>query len=130
MEWLALLGGLTSAALGVTVALLGIRNGGLKADARHADTLRKAAEAALKVGTKEFDDYRLRAESIQAKLVSELEHYENQELDAIEAEPDRPRRIERRRNWVRSVLSQASPPTGGDGEDGVREDTTSDSPGG
>jgi hypothetical protein len=125
VEWLALLGGLTSAALGVTVALLGIRNGGLKADARHADTLRKAAEAALKVGTTEFDDYRKRAELREANLVAELEHYENEELDAIEAEPDRPRRIERRRNWVRSVLSKASSPTSDDSEDGVREEGTS-----
>ena len=122
MEWLAIIGGLAAGGLGIAVALLGIRNGALKADAREADGLRKAAEAALKVGTKAFDDYRLRAEANEARLVAELENYENHELDAIEAEPSRPRRIKRRRDWVRSVLSKASAATSDDDSDGVRED--------
>ena len=108
LAWLAIAGGVASAGLGIAVALLGIRNGGLKADARHADTLRKAAEAALKVNTTNFDDYRMRAESKEASLVAQLEHYENHELDAIEEEPNRVVRIERRRSWVAGVLSEAS----------------------
>ena len=130
MNYLAALGGLTTVGLALAVWALRVRMDGLRGNLRAAYSERNAAEAALKIGTKEFDDYRMRAEAMQAKLVSELERYENEELDAIESEPDRPRRIERRRNWVRSVLSKASPPTGDDSEDGVREESSSDSPGG
>jgi len=98
LAWAAAVAGLSTVGLSITVVIFAIRNSGLAIDAHRADMLRKAAEAALKVGTKEFDDYRDRAEAKEARLVAELERYENQELDAIEAEPNRPRRIERRRN--------------------------------
>ena len=124
IEVLAAVAGLASAGLGITVAIMGIRNGGLKADAREADQDRKAAEAALMVAAKEFDDYRLRAESKEALLVKELEHYENQELAAIEAEPDQVVRIRRRRRLVGGVLSEAFTPAGDDSDPGVPEDSS------
>ena len=123
MQLLAILGGAGTAGFALAALIFVVRNKGLALDARQADTLRKAAEAALKVGTKEFDDYRDRAEAKEARLVAELERYENQELDGIEKEPDRKVRIRRRRDWVRGVLSKASSPTGDDSGGRVSEDT-------
>lgn len=122
MSILEILGGLGTLGFATTTVVFVIRNKGLAIDRNDADTARKVAEAALKVGTKEFDDYRDRAEAKEARLVAELERYESQELDGIEKEPDRKVRIRRRRDWVRGVLSKASSPTGDDSDRGVRED--------
>lgn len=122
MQWLAALGGFASAGFGIVALIFVIRNKGLALDAKSADTLRRAAEETAKTVTADFNEYRDRAEAKEARLVAELEHYENHELDDIEAEPNRPRRIERRRNWVRAVLSKASNPAGDDGDRGVSED--------
>lgn len=125
MDYLAAIASLASVGLGIAVAILGIRNGGLRADARHADTLRKAAEGSLHKVADEFDDYRDRAESKEARLVAELEHYENHALDGIENEPNREVRIRRRRDWVRSLLSQTSTTTGDNSDSGMRDDSAS-----
>ncbi len=125
MNVLAALGGIISAGLGITVAILGIRNGGLKADAREADSMRKDAEAALKATSRGFDEYRIRAEAIEEELSEELDHYENQKIAAIKDEPDQAVRIKRRRRLVDSVLSQAFTPRGDDSESGVPEESSS-----
>ena len=124
MEFLAALGGFTTAAGIITALVFAIRNKGLALDAKEADLARQVAETALKVGKREFDNYRLRAEAKEAQLVTELERYENEELDGIEKEPNRAVRIRRRRDWVRGVLSKATNPTGNDSGRRVREDAT------
>ncbi len=124
MEFLAALGGFTTAAGIITALVFAIRNKGLALDAKEADLARQVAETALKVGTREFENYRLRAEAKEAQLVTELERYENEELDGIEKEPNRAVRIRRRRDWVRGVLSKATNPTGNDSGRRVREDAT------
>jgi ribosomal protein S18 len=108
VEWLAAIGGITSAALGLTVALMGIRVGRLKTDAAEADSMRKAAETNLKTSTAKFEDYRKRAESIRAELIAELERFQEERLDGIEKEPDRKIRVRLRRAWVSGLLSKAS----------------------
>ena len=128
MNILAIIGGAGSIGFAITAVVLAIRNGGLKVDANTADTLRKAAEKLATKTTKNFDAYRKRSEEMVAGLVKELENYENEELDAIEEEPDRDRRIARRRSWVRGVLSKAPSPTSDDSGDGVREEETPDPP--
>lgn len=120
LAWFAAAGGVSSVGLGLIVWIMKIRLDGLHDDAKRLTTARKVAEAALKVAVRDFDEYRARAESKEAQLISELERYENQELDGIEKEPDRTVRIARRRQWVAGVLSQASNPTSNDGSGGVR----------
>lgn len=115
LAWLATAGGVSTLGLGIVVWALKLRLGGLHSENKRLILDRKTAEAALKVATTEFDQYRGRAEAKEASLILELERYENQELDGIEKEPDRAVRIARRRQWVASVLSKASPNTSGDG---------------
>lgn len=123
---------MSAVGLAITVAILGVRNGGLKADAkesevdaREADSLRKTAETSLKVTSREFDEYRIRAEAIEEELSEELDRYENQEIAAIRDEPDQAVRVKRRRRMVGSVLSQAFTPTSDDSESGVPEESSS-----
>ena len=108
LSWLATTGGVASFALGLTVWVMKLRIDGLHLEVKGLVRSKKTAEAALKVATTEFDQYRGRAEAKEASLLQELERYENQELDGIEAEPDRAVRIARRRQWVSGVLSKAS----------------------
>lgn len=107
LVWIATAGGITSAGMAIVVAILALRNSGLRLDVRRTETLQRAAEAALKLSGRELSEYKQRSESAMAVLVDRLEYYERHELDAIEEEPDRDRRIQRRRDWVRDILSRA-----------------------
>ena len=69
---------------------------------------RRAAEAATKVATAQLAETISRARAKEEALIRKLEHYENHELDAIESEPNRAKRISRRRDWISSVLSEAT----------------------
>lgn len=122
MEFLAALGGIVSAGLGITIAVMGLRMSRLKTDAASADKARKVAEASLKVNTTKFDDYRSRAEATKAELVAELERFQKERLDGIEKEPDRSTRIRLRHSWISGVLSKASNLAGDDGGDGMHEE--------
>jgi len=125
---LAIVGMAGTLGLGITSVVLAIRCGGLKVDANKADTLRKTAEDKLKDVSKKADAYRKATEEQLALLQKELEYFEDHELDAIEAEPDRDKRIARRRGWVRGVLSKAPSPASDDSGNGVREDETPNPP--
>lgn len=124
MAYLAIAGSMSAAGMGMMLAIYAVRNSGLKAEAKEDRLLRVAAEVNLEMSAAEFNAYRARAEVKEARLVAELEHYESQELDNIESEPDRPKRIKRRRDWVRDILSRAQSPSGDNGSDGVRQDPT------
>lgn len=122
-SYLAIAGGMSAAGMGMMLAIYAVRNSGLKAEAKEDRLLRVAAEVNLEMSTAQFNAYRARAEVKEARLVAELEHYENQELDNIETEPDRPKRIKRRRDWVRDILSRAKSPSGDNDSRGVRKET-------
>ncbi len=124
MEYLSIGGWVSAVGLAVTLAIFGIRNGGLKADAQEADQARKKAESDLKKTSGDFDEYRARAEQIEEELSAELEQYENAEIAAIKAEPDQAVRVKRRRRLVGSVLSKAFNPTGDDSEPGMPKETS------
>lgn len=126
MSVLEVIGAIGSVGFGTTAIVLALRNGGLRSEITRADSLREKAENDLKATTAEYDTYRERAEQQLHLLQEELEHFENHELDAIEEEPDRTKRIERRRSWVRSLLSKAPSSPRDDGEAGMREDSPTD----
>ncbi len=124
-SYFAIAGWMSAAGMGMMLAIYAVRNSGLKAEAKEDRLLRVATEVKLEELSGNFNAYRARAEVKEARLVEELEHYENQELDNIDAEPDRPKRIKRRRDWVRDILSKAKSPSGDNGSDGVRQDPPS-----
>ena len=122
MNYLAAIGGASTLVLGLVVWALRVRIKGLHADVRAEKTDRKAAEAAVKVINKQFDDHRLRAEAKEARLTEELERLEDERLESIEKIEDPVERVRRRRGLVASVLSKASALTGDHGQDVVPED--------
>ena len=106
-SYFAIAGWMSAAGMGMMLAIYAVRNSGLKAEVKEAKLLRVAAEVSLEMTSGQFDSYRARAEAKEARLVEELENYENHELEDIKAEPDSAKRVKRRRDWVRDVLSKA-----------------------
>lgn len=124
IDIVAVIGSAGTVGLAIACVVFAVRNGGLRAELVRADMLRKTAEGALKDSEKEFTEYRERTEQQLKDLNDELERFENHELDAIEEEPNRVRRIERRRSWVLGVLSKTRASANSEDPEGVREDPT------
>ena len=108
MSYLAAFGGLTSVGLLAGLVIMKLRMDGLYAEARLSRKNRLVAVAAMEATATEYKKFRDRSEAKEATLLLKLEHYENHELDAIEKEPNRDVRIRRRRDWISSVLSEAT----------------------
>lgn len=109
LGYIATSGGLLSVGLGVVVWALRLRLDGMRDDLKAANAHRRSAEDILVINSREFTDYRSRAEEKEAFLVKELHHFRKEELDGIEKEPDRDVRIRRRRAWVGSMLRITAP---------------------
>ena len=123
LGYIAAMGGLISVGLVVAVWAMKLRLSGVKWELKASGARRVAVEDLLVSSTRNFTDYRARAEEKEAHLTRELHHFRKEELDGIEKEPDRDVRIRRRRSWVSSMLRISSPSASDDGGPGMREDT-------
>lgn len=110
--------------LAITSIVLAIRNGGLKADARDADTKREIAEENLKNNEAKHLDYKKRAQKQIADLMEEIDELEDQESAAIAAIKDPRVRRARRRARVLRLLSEEANAESGEGEHGVSNNPT------
>ena len=100
MEWLAAIGGITSAGLAVTLAILALRLSGAKTDAADADRERHNANKQLEETAHELATYQRRTREQFKALREDIEQLED-DLDSCATPGATRNRLER-------LLSKAS----------------------
>lgn len=124
---LAIIGGVGSIGFALTCVVLAIRNGGLKADAKDADTKRKIAEKTLIEKTAEYKDFKQRAQKQIVDLMEEIDELEDQETRVIASIKDPDTRRARRKSRVLRLLSEASNIEGGNDKRRVSDKSSTNS---